>query len=110
MATFRKGDIVLIPFPFTDLSGNKIRPAVILFHDKKSADTVVVFIRSNIRQKGTFDVSIVPSESNGIKVPSKIVCDKIATLDKKIIIGSIGQCDVVTLAEVQKRLKLLLAL
>jgi len=107
---YAKGTIVLIPFPFTDLSGNKVRPAVVLFHDKKSADMVVIFITSNIQKRGIFDVLIQPTKSNGIKVASKIVCDKIASLDKKIVIGTIGECDGKTMKEVSKKLKQLLSL
>jgi len=107
---YTKGTIVLIPFPFTDLSGNKIRPAVVLSQDKKSADMVVVFITSNIQKQGIFDVLINPSRTNGIKIPSKIVCDKIASLDKKITIGTIGECDAKIVKEVSKKLKQLLQL
>jgi mRNA interferase MazF len=41
-----KGDLVLIPFPFTDLSGNKLRPALIFSED--TLDVTVSFINYTI--------------------------------------------------------------
>ena len=38
----KKGDLVLIPFPFTNLVGFKKRPAVILYND--GVDIIVVFM------------------------------------------------------------------
>ena len=89
---YTKGDIVLIPFPFTDLSGAKVRPAVVISSYKKSQDIVVVFITSQIKQAGQYCVRVEPNEYNGLKIISAIVCDKIATLDKKIVVGKIGTC------------------
>jgi mRNA interferase MazF len=87
-----KGDIVLIPFPFTDLSGNKNRPAVILIDSED--DVTVCFITTQLKwQSAEFDIAIQPSELNGLKKPSLIRLNKLTTLDKELIIGRLGVLD-----------------
>lgn len=42
----RRGDIVLVPFPFTNLTTEKLRPAVIVSIDPQETDVVIAFISS----------------------------------------------------------------
>jgi mRNA interferase MazF len=86
---YRKGTVVLVPFPFTDLSGNKVRPALIVSARKIGQDILVVFITSR-KKKQSHTVTLEPSEASGIKVASHIVCSKIATLDMKVVLGELG--------------------
>lgn len=78
-----KGDIVLIPFPFTDFSGTKNRPALILAHGE--VDITVSFITTQLKWKEDFDIKIEPSQTNGLKRTSLIRLSKIATLDKNLV-------------------------
>jgi len=106
-----RGDIVLVPFPFSDLSGQKIRPALLLSKGSKSNDVIVIFITSKItKNKSLTSVLVTPTEQNGLKVDSEIICGKIATLDKKIILGSIGCLDKANIAKVDLVLKQVLGL
>ncbi|SFC35166.1 type II toxin-antitoxin system PemK/MazF family toxin [Kaistella jeonii] len=103
-----KGDIVLIPFPFTDLSGNKLRPAVILF--SKESDIMVCFITSNMKWRDFSDIEIKKTEANGLKVDSVLKVSKIATLDKYLLVGKLGILNSSEIAEMNKILENLLKL
>ncbi|MBN1769412.1 MAG: type II toxin-antitoxin system PemK/MazF family toxin [Prolixibacteraceae bacterium] len=84
----RKGDIVLTPFPFTDLMGNKIRPAIILIESELS--TTICFISTQIYFHNEYDFILTPNTSNRLKKESIVKIIKIATIDKNLIIGKIG--------------------
>jgi len=86
-----KGDIILIPFPFSDLSGTKSRPAVILIETDE--DITVAFITTQIKWSTEFDILLYPSDLNGLKKVSLIRLNKLATLDKDLVIGRLGSLD-----------------
>ncbi len=81
-----------MPFPFTDLSSAKVRPALVLSGKRaNSPDIIVCFISSQLDGANTHTVRIEPKASNGLKVPSLIRFDKIATLDRRIALGVLGR-------------------
>ncbi len=84
----KKGDIVLISFPFTDLTGSKLRPAIILVASQ--LDVTVAFITSQFKWQEEFDILMNPTPSNGLKIDSLIRLSKIATLDKNLVAGKFG--------------------
>lgn len=104
---YKKGAVVLVPFPFTDLSGNKVRPAIIVSKDKIGSDVIVVFITSQMKIKEKHLVLIKPEEGNGLKVVSKIICSKIATVDAKIVLGELGTVSTIVQNQIDKELKVI---
>ena len=99
----KKGSVVLIPFPFTDLKGSKIRPAVVLSNNV--LDVTICFITSEFKWKTEYDISVLPSESNGLKVPSLIRIGKIATIDSSLVLGELGELSHIEIGELNIGLK-----
>ena len=98
----KKGDIVLIPFPFTDLSGQKNRPAVILIESPN--DVTVSFITSQLKWKETHDLVLQPTRDNGLKRESVLKLSKIATLEKDLLIGRLGSLNAADLFRMNQNL------
>lgn len=87
---FAFGSIVLTRFPFTDLSGDKRRPALVVSRDDhRRADLVVCFI-TFVPRTGPDIAPIAPTPGTGLKVPSVVRFDKLATLDPAVIAGKLG--------------------
>jgi mRNA interferase MazF len=90
MGNFIKGDVVVIPFPFSDLSGSKRRPALVL-SDLQGQDIILCQITSKINND-SYSISLVSTDFiNGIlPVESNIRPSRIFTADKNIIIKKAG--------------------
>lgn len=100
----KKGIIVLIPFPFTNGSGFKTRPALILTSDL--FDVTVVFITSKKIKKEKFDVEISLSLENGLKVDSILKINKLATIERSLILGELGKVSDLDIIEINKSLRI----
>ena len=99
----KKGDIVLIPFPFTNLKGIKKRPAVVLYEG--NIDVVVTFITTQLKWSEETDIMVEPDELNRLKKMSLIRTNKLATLDIELIIGKIGELKIEQILELDNKLK-----
>ena len=89
-----KGAVVLVPFPYTDLSATKMRPAVIMTENE--SDVVVAFISSKMPvSPGPATVLLIQSDPGfmmtGLKTDSTIKLDKIATIIRTMVAGVIGE-------------------
>lgn len=106
-----KGKIVLVPFPFTDLTAAKLRPALVIYEGEK--DAVLAFISSKIPPELS-KVDILIKEEHpafrktGLKVSSVIKLDKIATVLKDLIVGELGELNDELKSEVNQKLKMIM--
>lgn len=86
MEKFVKGDIVVIPFPFSDLSGSKKRPALVLAG--LQGDDIILCQITSQQTKDKYAIAIKDSDFKlGIlSAPSNIRPNRIFTANKNIII------------------------
>jgi len=91
MGKFVKGDIVVVPLPFSDLSSSKRRPALVLA--EASADDLIL---AQITSQSFSDIYAVEIDSNdfsegGLRVPSNVRPTKLFTAESNIIVYKAGR-------------------
>jgi mRNA interferase MazF len=108
---YQKGDIVLVPFPFTDLSAAKTRPAVVVSIDafEFATRSVTVAMVTSRSSNTPFDCPLQDWRAANLLFPSW-VRPKLATLDPSLVRFRPGTLSVRDLAEVDRRLRLALGL
>jgi len=89
MAGFVKGDIVVIPFPFSDLSGSKNRPTLVL-SDLPGEDIILCQVTSNGNDPYAIQIDNKSFASGSLPVLSYVRPTRIFTADKNIIVRKAG--------------------
>jgi mRNA interferase MazF len=90
---YRKWDIVLVPFPFTDLTTTKKRPALIISPNEynEKYDVVIAFITSKLDLEHRIgDYKIQEWKKSNLPKPSMLRMI-FATIDNSIIIKKLGR-------------------
>ena len=90
MARFVKGDVVVIPFPFSDLSQSKRRPALVI--TSLEGDDVILCQLTSKAIKDTYAIPIDDSDftSGSLKQPGNIRPNRLFTADTHIILYRVG--------------------
>ena len=88
------GDILLVPFPFTDQTTTKKRPTVVISSKKYNAqkpDIIIMAITSQIDSPLKFgEMLISDSENAGLLKPS-VIKPVVTTIEKSLVIRKLGQ-------------------
>ena len=98
-----RGNIVLIPFPFTDLSAAKTRPAVVInspLYWSIRGEYLLAYVSSQVsKADAELDYSLADWESAGLLKPS-FVRPKIAAIDPSLVVYHVGKLSTQDLAAV----------
>ncbi|MFZ1322421.1 MAG: type II toxin-antitoxin system PemK/MazF family toxin [Ignavibacteria bacterium] len=108
---YNQREIVIIPFPFTDLKNSKPRPAVIVSNQtvNQTSDVIVVQITSNLHTD-IFSFPILDDNvSKKLILKSEVRCHKIFTISEKLISKKISELDEDTFDRLLTKIKLLIS-
>ena len=110
-AVLERGDIVLVPFPFTDLTTEKLRPAVIISVDPQGIDVIIAFISSVVSPKELSETDYVLRHDDadfvrtGLKKTSTFRMRKLLTVERSRVIRRLGRVSPAVQKELDIRLR-----
>lgn len=101
MAEFVKGDVVVLPFPFSDLSASKKRPALVLAPVQTHQDVILCMITSKATQDSSA-VAIRAEDFSDGRLPQESYArpNRLFTADATIILRTAGKLSEAKVAEV----------
>jgi mRNA interferase MazF len=94
----RRGNVVVLDYPYSDRTGSKRRPALVVATDaisQRTTDTIVVAISRTTHRASAFQFYIDPQtpdgRNSGLRHPSMVQCENLLTIDQQDVLGIIGE-------------------
>ena len=107
---YRRGDVIAVPYDYSDLTGGKVRPAVIVSSDAYNyarPDVVAAGISTQIGKATLYDHILADWKRAGLRYPS-LVRGRLLTLEQTLIRHTVGRLSASDLAKVEAKLATLL--
>ena len=105
---FQQRDLVLLPYPFTDQEGSKVRPAIIVSNDifnKRCEDCVMVPLTTIIKnEQFSLIINQTDLEAGKLLKQSRIRIDKIFTIRKNLVTMKIGKINSKTFNKIKSEI------
>ena len=103
---YQKGDVVLVPFPFTDLSSSKTRPAVVVNVEEFERETgnLTVAMITSVRHETSFDCEIKDWKAAHLLTASWVRM-KFATLEPSLVRYQPGKLTKGDMTDVDKKIR-----
>jgi mRNA-degrading endonuclease toxin of MazEF toxin-antitoxin module len=92
MTTFRRGDVVLVGFTFSDESGKKLRPTAVIStstYHRGRQEVIVAAITSNVERRLFGDILLADWDGAGLLYPS-LVTGIVRTIKQSMIVRRLG--------------------
>ena len=104
MPNYLKNDIILVRYPFSDLSNFKVRPAIVVSTIHVSQDILIVPLTSKISSLLPGEFVLAEWQKEGLNVPTAVKRG-IYTVEKQLVIKTIGKLQKVDAEKLDKSLK-----
>lgn len=95
----KRGDVVVVDFPYSDQTGSKLRPALVVQADSLNAkldDTIVALITSSKRRmvgsatQLVIDISTADGQRTGLRMNSVVQCENLVTREQALMRRKLG--------------------
>jgi mRNA interferase MazF len=104
MEKFIKGDVVIVPFPFSDLTQTKRRPALVIATLQGDDLILCQITGQSVSDMYAIGIDNCDFNSGGLNQPSNIRPNRLFTADKQIILYKAGQIKAEKLIEVVNKI------
>lgn len=110
----QRGDIVLVDFPYSDQTGRKVRPALVVQADvwnQRIDDTILALITSSQRRRSgvitqlDIDITTTEGQQTGLRLNSVIQCENLVTYDQALLLRVLGHLSASAMQQINVCLK-----
>jgi mRNA interferase MazF len=105
MPSYSKNEVILVRYPFSDLTSAKIRPAVIVGLLDRSPDYFIVPLTSRLVRLAAGEFPLIDWRGAGLNLPTAVKRG-VYTIHESLILKSVGRLKEADAREVERSLRL----